>query len=285
MKKKPQKNIVDSNRIQYTPSEFAKSSLLYIQEIGKLQAKEPHKSKHENLDSYLIILVNRGTGILNYSGQDYDVKKGDIIFINCKHSYYHYTSNDLWNISWIHFNGPTADKIYNKFLERGGKPAFIPNNFDQYTTLWDKLYKTTTSTDYIRDMKINTDLSAILCLLMIDSWNPENNSSSNKTDILETIRKYLDDNYKKKITLDEISESYYINKYYLTRIFKKKYGVSITTYVTNLRITHSKQDLRFSEKTIQQIGIENGFEELYYFSRKFKEIEGISPQQYRKKWK
>jgi len=277
--------VVESNRIIYTPSNFAKNTLFHIQEIGNLQAKKPHISRHTNLDSYLFIIINSGSGILHYNDQDYVVNKGNAIFIDCNLSYYHSTSDDLWNISWIHFNGPTAKEIYMKYIERGGLPVFSPNDQNRYLDIYNRLYNTVVSTDYVRDMKINTGISDLLSVLMIDSWHPEANTNSNKSSSLDTIRKYIYDNYNKKITLDEIAESHYINKYYLTRIFKQKYGISINSYITNLRITNAKKELRFSDKSIEQIGIDNGYKELYYFSRMFKQVEGISPQQYRMRWK
>ena len=263
--KTPPSTIVESNRIIYTPSSFAKTSLFHIQEIGNLQAKKAHISRHTNLDSFLFIFVNIGSGILHYNGQDYTVNKGNVIFIDC--------------------NGPTAKEIYMKYIERGGLPVFLPNDQNRYHDIYNKLYNTVVSTDYVRDMKINTGISDLLSVLMIDSWHPEANTNSNKSNSLDTIRKYLYDNYNKKITLDEIAESHYINKYYLTRIFKQKYGISINSYITNLRITNAKKELRFSDKSIEQIGIDNGYKELYYFSRMFKQVEGISPQQYRMRWK
>lgn len=278
-------NIVESDRILYTPSNFAKASLLHIQEIGILQAYKTHMSKREKLNSYLFITVNSGAGTLHYNGIDYPVHSGECIFIDCHNPYYHYTSENLWNISWIHFYGPTIDLIYNKYIERGGRPVFRSDDFSKYSQIWQQIFTLSKSNDNIRDIKINEGLSSLLILLMKDSWNPENSIGSNKNNVLDRLRKYLDENYTKKITLDDLAESYYINKFYLTRIFKKQYGISISTYITNIRITNAKHSLRFSNKSIEQIGVENGYKELYYFSRIFKQVEGVSPQEYRKRWK
>lgn len=68
------------------------------------------------------------------------------------------------------------------------------------------------------------------------------------------IRSYLDENYTKKITLDQLSERYFINKYYLTRIFREQFGVSINNYILEKRITHAKQLLRFTDQTVEEIG-------------------------------
>ena len=61
--------IVTSNRIIYTPSAFAKSNLIYLQETGQLQAKKPHVSQRENLSSYLFFIVKSGSGTLTYEGE------------------------------------------------------------------------------------------------------------------------------------------------------------------------------------------------------------------------
>lgn len=50
-------NLVTTNRVLYTPSQFAKTNLLHLQEIGKLQAQKQHTSKRRNLASFLFFIV------------------------------------------------------------------------------------------------------------------------------------------------------------------------------------------------------------------------------------
>ena len=78
-----QGDLVSTNRIIYTPSAFAKNSLLHLQEVGELQAKKPHISKRTNLLSYLFFLVEKGSGTLDYNGQTYTLSQGDCVFIDC----------------------------------------------------------------------------------------------------------------------------------------------------------------------------------------------------------
>lgn len=278
-------DLVDTKRILYTPSNFAKVSLLHIQEIGELQAQKPHISRRENLNSYLFFVVLSGSGTLSYDGTIHTLSAGNCVFIDCKKAYFHETSEDLWQLQWIHFNGPTAANIYQKYIERGGLPVFCPDSISSYTKVWTNLYKIASEDDYVRDMKINEGLCALLTLLMEDSWHPDHSRHNTKKTNLLQIKNYLDQNFAKKITLDELAERYYINKYYLTRIFKEQFGVSINTYLMQARITQAKQMLRFTDKTAEEIGLECGIGALYYFSRTFKKIEGISPSEFRKQWR
>lgn len=277
-------DLVNTSRIIYTPSDFAKLSLLHIQEIGSLQATRPHVSKRSNLASYLFFIVLSGAGILNYDGSSYSLSAGDCVFIDCRKPYSHETSNNLWSLSWVHFDGPTAANIYQKYMERGGLPAFHPDSFEAYEDTFKLLYDAAISSSYIRDMEINTYLAKLLSLLMADSWHPDQaRAGTKKTELLQ-IKQYLDENYAKKITLDNLSERYFINKYYLTRVFKEQFGVSIGDYLLGVRITKAKNMLRFTDKSAEEIGRECGIGDVYYFSRVFKKVEGIRVREYRKQW-
>lgn len=62
----PQSSSVSSARIIYTPSTFARTSLLHLQEVGSLQAVHPHVSQREDLVSFLCFIVLSGEGELSY---------------------------------------------------------------------------------------------------------------------------------------------------------------------------------------------------------------------------
>ncbi len=277
--------IVTSNRILYTASPFARSALLHLQEIGELTAIAPHTSKRSGLSSYLFISVIRGAGSLTYDGKEYAMKAGDCAFIDCHHPYSHTTDESLWALRWCHFYGPSLPLIYEKYVERGGRPVFRAANADQFQRCWESIFAIAGSADYIRDMKINEGLSSLLTLLMNESWNPEERrKTSTKRQSLMAVREYLDTHYAQRITLDQLSRDFYISKYYLIHIFKEQFGMSVTTYLQNVRITHAKQLLRFTDKSVEEVGLSCGIGELNYFSRVFKEVEGISPSAYREQW-
>lgn len=111
--------IVFSDRVLYTPTSFAKTALLYLQEIGSLQAKKPHTSSRTRLSSYLFFCVNSGSGELEYQGKRHKLGKGDCVFIDCQLPYSHSTDTDLWSLSWIHFSSVTMQTVYQKYQKRG----------------------------------------------------------------------------------------------------------------------------------------------------------------------
>ena len=318
----PQSSSVTSSRILYTPSTFARTSLLHLQEVGSLQAIHPHTSTRTNLTSFLCFVVLSGNGTLTYEGTTYELSAGDCVFIDCRKAYSHSTgystdenntsvnntsistsacvnetacekdadasqstdtpSASLWSLQWCHFYAPFLPAIYEKYKERGGSPVFHPDDSSPFTAILTDLYTLASSSDYIRDMRINESLSALLTLFMEQSWHPESKTVSRKRLELEEIKNYLDDHYTEKIEMEDLSEKYYINKYYLTKIFKETYGSTINGYIIAKRITRAKQLLRFTDMTVDEIGAAVGMGDANYFSRTFRKVEGISPREYRK---
>lgn len=276
---------VNSNRIIYTPTNFAKENLTYLQEVGQSQSLKSHTAMRKDLSSYLFFIVKSGKGTVTYGNVEYEVKAGDCVFINCMNQYTHTSSDDLWTLKWVHFNGNNMDAIYEKYKERGGKVVFSVPDAEEVMSLIDRMYKIAASDSYLRDMEIHEILSSLLLSIMRESWNEkEVDTSSEKRKDLRHVREYIEENYDKKIQLDDLSERYNINKYYLSHIFNEQYGTSITNYIISLRITKAKHYLRFSDMTTTEIANRVGYEDVNYFIRSFKKVENITPGEYKKKW-
>ena len=127
-------------------------------------------------------------------------------------------------------------------------------------------------------MQIYEKLIALLTLLMEESWHPDiARAPGSKKQNLQEIKDYLDTHYTEKITLDALAERFYINKFYLTRVFKEQFGQSVTNYLVQLRITQSKRLLRFTDRSIEAVAQECGLNDANYFSRLFKKVEAAFP--------
>ena len=302
---------VRSSRILYTPSPFARSSLLHLQEVGSLTAIRPHTSKREKLQSYLCFMVEDGEGELVYEGKKYELRRGDVVFIDCRKAYSHSTgkshstgnthgtcdrrstdnahtteedNGNLWSLRWCHFYGPSMPAIYAKYCERGGLPVIRGADMAQYSTIISDIYTLASSSDYIRDMRINGKLNDLLTLLMESSWHREAHTNAPKKMEISQVKSFLDEHYKEKLSLESVASHFFIDKHYLARLFKEHYGVTLVTYLQQVRITHAKRMLRFTDKSIEEIGLECGIGELNYFSRVFKKLEGVSPSEFRRVW-
>lgn len=169
-----------------------------------------------------------------------------------------------------------------------GKPVFKTKQSLIYKRILEELYQVANSDDYVRDMRIHEKLSSLLILLMEDAWDSSENHLNENKNVsmidLQDVKDYLDGHFASPITIDELSSKFFINKYYLMKLFKDRYGLTINSYLNSLRITYIKQQLRFSDKTVEQLAMELQMEPSY-LSRLFKKIEGMTPTLFRKSWR
>lgn len=99
--------------------------------------------------------------------------------------------------------------------------------------------------------------------------------------LANNIRLYLEEHYRKRVTLDELSNIYHLDKSYLGRVFHKTYDISIIQFHQKNRIERGKELLRYSNASVTEIADNLDFEDIHAFSRAFKQITGMSPSEYR----
>ncbi len=104
--------------------------------------------------------------------------------------------------------------------------------------------------------------------------------SSSGFDIKEAV-KYIDDNYKEKITIDELSFLFGTNRSSLCTDFKKQTGKSINSYIVAKKVVESKRLLIETDKSITEIAENLNFTSIHYFTAFFKKATGVSPLKYR----
>lgn len=79
----------------------------------------------------------------------------------------------------------------------------------------------------------------------------------------------------------EVAEAVHLSRNYFLKLFKDEQGVSFWDYVTNLRMEKAKKLLKTTDATVYAVSREVGYESQYHFSRKFKNLYGLSPNEYR----
>lgn len=278
-------NHVQGRRVIHTASSFAKQNLIYLQEVGSSNYLQPYSSWRSNLSSYLFFIVREGEGVMRVHESNYYLSKGSCALIDCRNSYTISTDKKLWTLDWIHFNGLSMNNIYQKYLERCGTPCFVANIPKNFFELHEQIYDMAESDSYVKDMELMKLLSGLLAELMGQCWNgnqsPEMMLHMNDW---KNVKEYIDEHYFEEINLDSLATVFCVNKYHLVRKFKETFGSTVNQYITNERVTHAKELLRFTDYTITEIGTKIGFNDGAYFTRVFKKEEGISPSEFRKQW-
>lgn len=94
------------------------------------------------------------------------------------------------------------------------------------------------------------------------------------------IRYHLD----QRLSLEVLAEHAGLNASYLSSLFKRECGLTITEYVQRERVATAKNMLKYSDHTATQIATALGFSSQSYFTRVFRETTGLTPTEYRKRY-
>ncbi len=99
---------------------------------------------------------------------------------------------------------------------------------------------------------------------------------------IEKAKEYISMHLGDALSLDLVAEYVRLNPIYLSALFKKSTGTNFLSYVTEARIEKAKELLLETESQIAEIAGKIGYFDVKYFSKTFRKITGITPQQYRK---
>ncbi|WP_455503792.1 response regulator transcription factor [Blautia sp.] len=111
----------------------------------------------------------------------------------------------------------------------------------------------------------------------------ENGKKDEPESLLHQIDQYVEKNYCKKITLDDIADSLHVNRSYLSRYYKNKTGINLFDEILNRRVEKAKEYLSTTGLRTYEVSEAVGVEDAGYFSKMFKKITGVSPKEFRKR--
>lgn len=100
--------------------------------------------------------------------------------------------------------------------------------------------------------------------------------------LIYQIGKYVVVHVDERLTLEDLSKSVYLNKSYISHIFKKVSGISLTEFMVDVKIDRAKILLLDQKLKIYEIAEQIGYYDVEYFRKIFKDSTGVSPTEYRK---
>lgn len=275
--------ITSSDRALHTPSSFAKDNLLYVQEVGSLQSITPHWCERENLESYLVMYVKSGKGVLKADGgKEYEIAEGDLAWVDCRQAYAHCSDKDEpWQLLWVHFDGAGVKAYFEYFKHANETPVVHIAKPENTLDVLGQLKVVQNQKDVYGEFKSAQLLSQLMTMIVLEMKKKEQKASQ---ELFEGIRAYIAENYTNDNLMFEIQEKFASEEFDIQSEFKKRYGLELWDYILNRKFTVAKEMLRFSIKPIPEIVVESGIRNTDLFYQLFKENEKMSPEDYRRKW-
>ena len=144
------------------------------------------------------------------------------------------------------------------------------------------------SENYTQTFRFQADCYGILDHLtanfMVKAADLQGNEEGDRyEERLSQINNYINLNYDQPISMKELSEKLYLSNGYLSRFFKKNYGMSFANYLTNVRILHAVDELLYTDVPVTRVAYDCGFTSAALFNKVFKKTHGVTPTEFRRR--
>lgn len=157
-------------------------------------------------------------------------------------------------------------------------------NNDEVTGIINKLIRTCRSDERVKNIYADLSLKELLIrlvqsqyLFQVKEELCDQKNSSRMHFVLDYIREHLTE----KIGIDTLTRKAYLSRSEFFRWFKEQFGLTPLDYINQERIRLAKQMLADRSRTVTEVCSECGFNDVNYFVRTFKKIEGITPGAYK----
>ncbi len=152
---------------------------------------------------------------------------------------------------------------------------------DDLNRIFAEIAKEESSSDSFSEEAIRSLLARLIIMAARHGSHREEKLSSSS--FIEDAVRYVQNNYRNPICLEDIAKSCGVSKVHLSRKFKEKIGIGLNEYIAIYRLKNAKELLLTQDKmSICEVAFECGFNDSNYFSWLFKKTYGVTPSQYRK---
>ncbi len=274
---------VPTNEIKYETlvDEWSRSSFIYhIDNIRKHNMTWVHK----DIEFEYVV---EGEAELSVNGKPLFAKEGQTVCINC------YATHKL--TAPVHARVAIL-MINNKFC--------IENGIDVSKLEFDELMDDPRLGEYFKDIIEEYKApersyheaavrAAVMRLLVYATRNYSRVSECGEGEALRSFGNafeyvsraidFINKNFRRKLTLDEIAAASGISKYHFLRTFKKVTGYTVGDYINQVKCKYAKELLMDGEHSVKEAALLSGFENLSHFTNTFKRYEGVLPSEFLKK--
>ena len=246
-------------------------------------------------DEFEIIYVKSGFLTVSISGENYIGKPGDAFVVSPGNL--HFMGSQTGNVDYFTFLFPlkyisfrTDDILDDKLLEplNSGHLIISPEIEDTVKEQCEQLVEIYGVKKEESQSKITAQIKTKIILLqfILELWKKGfivENDTGGKNTVEKEMVSYIQQNFTGKILLKEFGEQFHLSEKYISRYFKEHFHITISQYVTYLRLEHAKQLLQDTDIPVTEVAMQSGYQNVSYFIRSFKKTYGMSPLKYRNK--
>ena len=227
-------------------------------------------TEERTVTCYELVIFLKGGGYSVINGQKYTISAGCVRIHHPGDIVYSHRFHDIYV---VHF---TVDN------EQKGKEVF--GRFPRFFKLFEAEYELNLMKKIITALLSKNDFGCTLSLFeLLESIKEkfESQQQNNKKIFAAKVKKYIEERFSKKITLDSLAHQFHMHHVYLQRKFKEETGLTPFDYQKQIRLSKAKEFLLTTDLSVDEISDLCGFCNPSYFINVFKKIEHVTPLQFK----
>ncbi|MBQ4159984.1 MAG: AraC family transcriptional regulator [Clostridia bacterium] len=207
-------------------------------------------------------ISGKGSFIKHETGETYPVSAGQFFTI-CPEEATTYAADpeDPWVYVWISFSGSLSEKFSSIAL-------VVDYPEDTFLKIAEAVKTNAVSAQYCA-----AAIFEIMHHLFFNAQQP--------LDVTGQVRRYIKLNYMEDLSVEEMAQRFGLNRRYLSRLFKERYGESVKECIVHVRMEKAKEFLS-SGHSVSEAALLSGYGDVFNFSKMFRKTVGVSPAAYKK---
>ncbi|MGI6176242.1 MAG: AraC family transcriptional regulator [Christensenellales bacterium] len=259
-----------------------------------LDYKNWKQAYHRHEDFCEIVLVLDGENNIKFDDTNYIAKKGDLILFN-KKQLHHERDNIGLN---LHMISLAINNLHIRGLEEGqivpiDKSPVVPTGdyFEFIKSCMLYILEECKHQEEGYEYRCQTFVISLIALITQNLWKErkQDEHRMNRDDIREAngvlaaykVKEYIDEHYNVEINMDKLAREFHYSTYYIAHEFKKAFDISTMQYLVYRRMGEAQMLLLKTDKPVNEIARDVGYDNINNFFVQFKKSIGFSPNTFR----
>ena len=206
---------------------------------------------------------------------------GYATLVDCRAPYELCTvSKEPWCFHFVYFDSPVMEG-YKRLLLDEFETHRVSERI-RFVRYLERIHDLASETNVMLRYALFSDLVSGLLLILGNSQSSSDGQRDVDSEAVHTACRYIEENLKSDISIDQLAALVHLSKYYFIRLFKRMMGVSPYQYLQITRVNSAKKLLTASDFRINEIADAVGFSSAGRFTKFFSEMTGMSPSEFRK---
>lgn len=226
------------------------------------------------------IYCTKGEGVLRVNGEQHRIGEGRGFYLPPDVAHEYFRTHDKWETHWITFGGKGCDELLSSlFFDRA--KVFSLSDLSTVEDTFNKLLLSAKAGEIYSGFNSSGILYQLILEIYRLSIKTTVRPDEHKLETIQPVIEYIENNFDKDLTLEELSALVQLSPQYLCRLFKECLSLRPFEFLARHRIQRAKALLLEGSLSINEIAGQVGYNDSSYFCAVFKRHEMMSPAEFR----